>query len=249
MSRKNQAYTEYIYVWDIATNLPKTGDAANITIYTAKDGGSSAVSTNSVAEVDATNMPGVYSLALTAAEMNGDSIAVAGVSSTAQVHVNSAFISTEDIKADTLQLITDVASVQTDTTQIISDVGSVQTGIGNITDNVANKTIIAEALKEIDVNAITAVSGSIYSDIKTDTAAVVAKLPAGIISDMSLNDVVDGAKVRTIFGLMKARVLNKYNINNPASGDITFFQNDDVTFFARVTVTSSGRTKTSFVDL
>lgn len=258
MARKNQSYTEYLYAWDIATNLPKTGDAANITVYTAKDGGSSGVSTNSVAEVDATNMPGIYSLLLTAAEMNGNSIAVAGTSVTAQVQVNPAFISTEDIKTDTLQLITDVGSVQTDTTQIISDVAAVKADTTQLLiDTTAIEADTTQLITDVgnvqtdttQILADLAVVDTVVDLIKIDTSAIVAKLPAGTISDLDLDDVVDGAKLRTIFGLMKARVLNRYLVNNPNTGDITFYQNDGVTFFARVNVTDVGRTLTSFVDL
>jgi hypothetical protein len=222
MATKNVQYTEYFNVWDINLNLPKTGDAGNITMSTAKDGGSVSTTTNSIAETDSTNLPGVYELTLTAAEMNGNNIVAGGVSVTVGVVIAPSIISTEDIKPDTTQTISDVANVQTDTTQIISDVSSVQ----------ADTTQLL-----LDTIAI-----------KADTNAIVLKLPGGTISDMSLDDVVDGAKLRTIFGIEKARAINKYNWNE-TTGQLDFFQNDNVTAFASVQISDVGRTKLSFVDL
>jgi len=53
--------------WDTSNNSYKTGDAANHALRWVKDG-VSAAATNSPAEVDAVNEPGVYKLTLTAAE-------------------------------------------------------------------------------------------------------------------------------------------------------------------------------------
>jgi hypothetical protein len=45
-----------LFVFDSATGLPKTGDAANLTFYVAKDYGSvTALTDTSAAEMDATN--------------------------------------------------------------------------------------------------------------------------------------------------------------------------------------------------
>lgn len=238
MARKNQIYEETIYAWNISTNLPQTGDAGNITLYTVKDGAISpgAATTNSVVEIDSVKMPGFYWINLTASEMNGDSILVSGTSITANVQIQGSSISTEDIKTDTLQLITDVGNVQTDTAQLITDVGNVQTDTTQILS---------------DISVIDGIVDQILLDttaINIDTAAIVAKLPASTISDFNLDDVVDGAKVRTILGLIKARVINKYNWNE-TTGQLDFFQNDNVTAFASVTISDVGRTKLSFVDL
>lgn len=63
-----------------------TGDAANISASVIVDGVRQAA-TNSVAEVDATNAPGRYSLELTQAETNADSVDVSATSSTVDVQV------------------------------------------------------------------------------------------------------------------------------------------------------------------
>lgn len=70
--------------WDTSANGPKTGDAANHTIYLIKDG-TAAAATNSPAEVDATNCKGEYKITLTFAEMLFNVVVVCGVSGTSNV--------------------------------------------------------------------------------------------------------------------------------------------------------------------
>ena len=64
-----------------------TGDASNIALKVVKDGSVGAVA-GSVSEVDATNAPGMYSVALTAAENTGSMISLVGKTSTADTTVN-----------------------------------------------------------------------------------------------------------------------------------------------------------------
>lgn len=70
--------------WDTAANAGKTGDVANFTLRWVKDG-TSAAPTNSPAEVDATNAPGVYKITLTAAETQAVCGTLGGKSATAGV--------------------------------------------------------------------------------------------------------------------------------------------------------------------
>ncbi len=79
--------SQYVYLraWNIASGnfaVPRTGDAGNISAFIALNGADESAATNSVAEVDATNCPGVYRLLLTAAELNADSVLVTATSST-----------------------------------------------------------------------------------------------------------------------------------------------------------------------
>jgi hypothetical protein len=65
----------YVYVFAAATNLPITGDAANLTAYVAKDFGALTVlGDTSATEVDATNAKGYYVFDLTQAETNADTL-------------------------------------------------------------------------------------------------------------------------------------------------------------------------------
>ncbi len=75
---------------DTATNLPKTGDAGNITLYYNGDnGGVTVFSTSSghPTEDDATNSPGTYTLGLSQAETNYNRLNISGKSSTTGIRV------------------------------------------------------------------------------------------------------------------------------------------------------------------
>lgn len=78
-----------------STGLPKTGDAANITIYVSKDHGAvTALTDTSAAEMDATNAKGVYVVDVAQAESNADELAFTGKSSTSDVSIVPRFITT-----------------------------------------------------------------------------------------------------------------------------------------------------------
>ena len=94
MAIKNQALTVTYYAWDTGNNEGKTGDSGNHTIYVSIDGVANAAD-NSPAEVDSTNLTGMYSIALTSAEMNGDHIMVGGESATGDIIIVPTSISTE----------------------------------------------------------------------------------------------------------------------------------------------------------
>ena len=85
----------YIYAYDASTGLPKSGDAANISLAVSKDGAApAALGTVAPAEVSSTLQPGWYAATLTQAETNADQMLVAGKSSTANVVVVGAAIFT-----------------------------------------------------------------------------------------------------------------------------------------------------------
>jgi hypothetical protein len=75
-------------------NEPQTGDAANHTLQWVKDG-VAAAPTNAPSELDATNAPGVYKVALTAAEAGCELGAIVGKSSTTNVVIEPTIITFE----------------------------------------------------------------------------------------------------------------------------------------------------------
>jgi len=76
------------FAFDSTTNLPKTGDGANITPYRSLDQGTVTVlGTTTATELDSTNAKGYYSCVLTQAETNGDCLLLSAKSSTANVVV------------------------------------------------------------------------------------------------------------------------------------------------------------------
>lgn len=86
MASRGQSITVTYVAWDTSANAGKTADVGNHTLRVVKDG-TSAAPTNSPAEVDATNAPGVYKLVLTATECTADCVIVCGKSSTANVSI------------------------------------------------------------------------------------------------------------------------------------------------------------------
>lgn len=85
--QKNVASQKLIvFVFDSTTNLPKTGDAANLTAYVSKDYGSVTVlGDTSATEMDSTNAKGYYLFDLTQGETNADTLLFSCKSSTANM--------------------------------------------------------------------------------------------------------------------------------------------------------------------
>ena len=78
-----------------STGLPKTGDAANITVYVSKDNGTvTALTDTSATELDATNAKGWYVFDLAQAETNADDLLFTGKSTTSDVSIVGAQVYT-----------------------------------------------------------------------------------------------------------------------------------------------------------
>lgn len=77
----------HIYAYDSTTGAAKTGDAANITAYVSLDGTANAIDDTNPAEVDATNMPGIYVFDLTQAETNCNAFALYAKSATSNIRI------------------------------------------------------------------------------------------------------------------------------------------------------------------
>ena len=75
-----------VIAFDSATGRPKTGDAANLTAYVAKDDGSlTALTDTSASEISSTNAPGKYLFDLSQAETNANKLDFGAKSSTSGV--------------------------------------------------------------------------------------------------------------------------------------------------------------------
>ena len=86
MATRGIAMTIAYVAWDTSANAGKTGDVANHTLRWIKDG-TSTVPTNSPAEVDSVNAPGIYKIALTASEADCDIGILCGKSATSDVSI------------------------------------------------------------------------------------------------------------------------------------------------------------------
>jgi hypothetical protein len=77
-----------VFAFDSTTNLPKTGDAANITAYVSKDYGAVTVLGDTTAtEMDSTNAKGYYLFDLTQAETSADTLLFSAKSATSNIVV------------------------------------------------------------------------------------------------------------------------------------------------------------------
>ena len=83
--KKNTAVTVTILAWDTILNTGKTG-LADITLRGVGDG-AEYTPVAAASQVDATNLPGVYSVSLTAAENNYNSNCIGGKSATANISI------------------------------------------------------------------------------------------------------------------------------------------------------------------
>lgn len=88
MQKNTAGQKVIVFAFDATTNLPKTGDAANITAYVSKDFGSVTVLADSSAtEMDATNAKGYYLFDAAQAETNADVLLVSAKSTTSNIVV------------------------------------------------------------------------------------------------------------------------------------------------------------------
>ena len=86
MATRGVAMTIAYVAWDTEANAGKTGDVGNHTLRWIKDG-TAASPANTPTEVDATNAPGLYKIALTAEETDCDIGVLCGKSSTSGVSI------------------------------------------------------------------------------------------------------------------------------------------------------------------
>ncbi len=92
-----------LFAFDYSTGAPKTGDAANITPYITKDGGSvTALTDTSATEMSSTNAPGWYSFDVSQSESNADMILFTGKSSTSNIAIVGTRILTRPNRFTTL---------------------------------------------------------------------------------------------------------------------------------------------------
>lgn len=101
-------------------------------------------------------------------------------------------------------------------------------------DSTINKFIIAKALKDQDISAVSAVTGSIFKDFQID----IADLPQDI-----LNSVIDGMTVSDIFELVAAMVNGRIRKDYPAVGDLTFYKRNNTTILTITHTTATERTR------
>ena len=165
MAIKNQSYTVNFLAWDTSNNVGKTGDSGNFTLRIIKDGGTPAAPTNAVSEPDATNLPGVYELVLTASEMNANFVTLGGISSTANISIFPLFITTE--RGDLATIDTVVDGIQADLDNGTDGLGALSTAIDALPTAAEN----ADAVWDESTTGHTT-AGTFGEQVKTDIDAI-----------------------------------------------------------------------------
>lgn len=116
MAIKATAITVTLTAITAATGIRKTGDSANISVRLIKDGTSGARhDATAIAETDATNCPGEYTVVLDTTDTNANVIVVTGKSSTSGVEIIPVKIVTEQGT---------IATMQGNVTSILEDTGT-----------------------------------------------------------------------------------------------------------------------------
>lgn len=160
MASRAQSITVSYVAWDTVNNVGKTGDVANHTLKFIKDG-TAATPTNSPAEVDATNAPGVYKLVLTSTECTCDSGTLAGKSSTTGVSIIPISVTFEQLPTAAPAAANGLITFGTGSGQITASSGLVSLSgtqtfnvTGNITGNLSGS-----------VGSVTGAVGSVTANV------------------------------------------------------------------------------------
>ncbi len=194
---KNTASQKIIvFAFDTTNNTAKTGDAANLTAYIAKDDGSvTALTDTSATELDSTNAKGYYSFDITQTETNADKILVSAKSSTANIAVIGApaLIFTRAPNSGALSIDSNGR------VDVIKVAGATQTAGDIIADTNDIQSRLPAALVSGRMDSSV---GAMASDVITSTAlagSAVTEIQSGLST-------LDAAGVRTAVGLASANL-------------------------------------------
>lgn len=151
-------------------------------------------------------------------------------------------------------------NIETDTGNIETKVDTVDGVVDAIkakTDNLpadpaseGNVTAVGNAVANVDSDLaavaadVTTIDGKV-DVIDTNVDAIVAKLPAGTISDLSLSNTVDGKTLEYAFELLMAMANGRFKIDTPTIGQTTIYKRDNVTVLTVLNTTLTERTRVS----
>ena len=219
----------HVYAYDSTTGAAKTGDAANITGYVSLDGTANAIDDTNPAEVDSTNMPGLYVFDLTQAETNCNAFALVAKSSTANIRIEpiigfttgAAITQTGDAFARLgapagASVSADVAAVKAETASILEDTGTTLDTL--IRDIPTNAEFEARTLPAADYVVVTDTLARVTlvdtcttnTDMRgTNSAALASVCTEGRLAELdALNLPADVAAVKIDSAAIKAKTDN-----------------------------------------
>lgn len=186
-----------VFAFDATTNLPKTGDAANITAYLSKDFGAVTVlGDTSATEMDATNAKGYYLFDLTQTESNADVLGVTAKSSTANVVVIGApaVIFTEPPNYTLMSLD---SSGRVDAIKLASQTITAAAGI-TFPSSVASPTnITAGAITTVGSIGVGGIGATAFAAGAIDSAAIAADaIGSSELATTAVNEIRDAIFAR-----------------------------------------------------
>jgi hypothetical protein len=223
MATRGVEMTIQFVVWDTANNAGKTGDLMNFTLRWVKDGAASAP-TNSASEIDATNIPGLYKLTITATEADCNIGTLGGKSSTSDVSIIPVTIQFERLPDAVPGAAGGVFIAGTNaatTANITGNVtGNLSGSVGSVTGNVTGSVGSLAAQAKADVNA------EVVDALAMDTYAEPSSVPA---ATSSLKD-----KLGWLF------MLGRNKRTQTATNELVRNDNDSATVGASVKSDSAG---------
>lgn len=225
---------------DTANNVPKTGDAANLTAYVSIDDGSVTVlGDTSATELDATNAPGLYSFDLTQGETNGNKLLFSGKSSTANIRLVPLLVYTRPPNFQTLTIANSCvdadleriagSAVSTSTAQLgvnAVQAGGTAWGSGAITAASIASAALAKAKFASDTGLIPTLTG---------TASAGGATTITLTGGVATNDYYNGSLVYILSGTGagQARFITDYvGATTVATVDTWITNPDNTSVFA-----------------
>ncbi len=164
---KNVASKLIVFAFDSTTNLPKTGDAANITAYVSKDFGSVTVlADTSATEMDATNGKGYYLFDLAQGETNADVLLFSAKSATANIVVIAVPARIDTMTGDAFARLGAPAGASTaaDIAAVKADTAAVKAKTDNLPSDPADASDIAAAFSTVN-STLATIAGYIDTEI------------------------------------------------------------------------------------
>lgn len=223
-----------VFAFDSTTNLPKTGDAANLTAYVSKDYNTVTVlGDTSAAEMDATNAKGYYLFDLTQAETNADTLLFSAKSSTANVvvvgvpavvfTVPAAFSQTNLAYLDA-SILSRMATYTQPTGFLAA---TFPTGtVANTTNVTAGTVTTVSGNVTGSVGSVTGAVGSVTGNVGGNVTGSVGSVASGGITNASLAADTGMKPLRT--GTAQAGAAGSITLDAGAPATTNFFKNATV---------------------
>ena len=178
--------------WDTSANAPKINDAGNHTMTIAQDA-TSAGATNSPAQVDAVNVPGLYKVSVTTGEGTGKAVSIIGVSTgtTNIIPTELAPFTIDNAAISDVRLGTDYAEATLTGTAAIPGASDVRDGVAvDATTGTAAIPGAPDVRDGVDTDATTGTlivpsPSDVRLAVPTDDTIGTAAIP--VASDVRLN--------------------------------------------------------------